>query len=77
MISKATRQAAIRLRSARLEAVRAEARLRISLTGDLQIHGFPTKLSKAIGISGAYLSEIRHGKKAIGDDTVKKLCEVE
>lgn len=77
MIHSQIRTAATRLRKKRFEAVRAEADLIRALQDGLKEHGAPKELCQSLGLSQAYLSDIRNWKRGIGDATVKKLCEVE
>ena len=77
MQSNEIRRAAVKLRDLRIKASTAEHLLILALQNGLSRHGAPKDLCLRLGLSQAYLSDIRNGHRGIGDATVKKLCEVE
>jgi transcriptional regulator with XRE-family HTH domain len=76
MLTKEIKRAAQRLRLLRSETAGAEVTLASALREGLG-HGVAKELSDALDVSETYLSDIRNGKRSIGDATLEKLCEVE
>lgn len=68
---------ALRLQGMRHAANLAEISLRSSLATELLKHGSAIALADQLGVSPSYLSDVRHGKRGIGDEMLQKLCGIE
>lgn len=65
------------LREAAMAVQSAQASMLTALRSHLATRGQSTQLAQSLGISKAYLSEMKHGGRKISDGVVEKLARME